>query len=95
MSSLYQWRRLREIERDFELNDPQLVAKFRTTAVLPTAWHRRTEVRILLVGLAILVTMLGLIGNSVPLIFLGLLIGAGVASLWALDFWLQRQRRRR
>ncbi|WP_163505886.1 DUF3040 domain-containing protein [Fodinicola acaciae] len=91
MSSLYDWRRLREIERDLQQSDPVWVARFhRMAARSDVAWHGRTEIRIMLLGLALLVTLFGGIAGNLFFVILGLAGAAAVGALWVAD----RRRRR-
>jgi hypothetical protein len=86
MSSLYDWRRLREIERDLQESDPAWVEKFhRLAAKSETAWHGRPEIRIVLLSLALLVTLLGGIGGNVFFVVLGLIGALAVGAMWLAD----------
>lgn len=79
MASLYEWRRLREIERDFESTDPDLVAKLRFTAPKSA---QRTELYVALAAIGVLTILLGGIGGSAAIIAVGVLIGVITATMW-------------
>lgn len=87
MSSLYEWRRLREIEREIELTDPDLAARFRFST--PTAWHERIETRLSLAVLAAMLIVLGSIAGNGLLIGLGIAVGLIAGSLWLAE-WVRR-----
>jgi hypothetical protein len=86
MSSLHDWRRLREIERELEQSDPAWVARFHQLALKSgTAWHSRLEIRIMLLGLALMVTIFGGISGNVLFMMLGLVGALAVGALWFAD----------
>lgn len=87
MSSLYEWRRLREIEREIEQSDPDLAARFQFPT--PTPWHERIETRLSLVVLAAMLVVLGSIAGNSLLIGIGIAVGLIAGSLWLAD-WVRR-----